>query len=248
MYQLRTAVYAGMLVIGTVVVSIIISPTLLLGEAATRRAVKLWARYSLFMLRVICGIRYRVEGREFIPEGGALVAANHQSMWETIALVLLLDKPVLVFKKELLKVPVYGWWALRAGSIPVDRSAGVKALNALTKAARAKLDAGCQIVVFPEGTRARPDQRPPLQPGVASIYLTTRTPCTPVVHDSGRFWRYPGGVTALKTPGLITVRFLPPIAPGMTRKRFMAALAARLHDGGSPISDTESAAAGGAAA
>lgn len=247
MNHVRTAAFAATLAIGTLIVAILISPTIFLGEQAVRRAVKVWARFALFSLRMICGVRHRIEGREFIPTGGALVAVNHQSMWETVALMAILEKPVLVFKKELVRVPVYGWWALKAGCIPVDREAGVKALNALTRAARGRIESGCQVVVFPEGTRARVGERLPLQPGVASIYMATKAPCTPAVHDSGRFWRPPGGVTALKVPGVITLRFLPAIAPGLPRKAFMAELTALLR--GDPLNaDKSRRAAKGAAA
>jgi 1-acyl-sn-glycerol-3-phosphate acyltransferase len=202
----------------------------------------------LLSLRIICGIRHRIEGREFIPTGGALVAVNHQSMWETIAFVAILERPVLVFKKELLKVPVYGWWVKKSGSIPVDRDAGVKALNAMTRMARDKIRAGHQVVVFPEGTRARIGERLKLQPGVASIYMAAGAPCTPAVHDSGRVWRQPGGVTAVKSPGLITLRFLPAIEPGLPRKKFMSALEARLHGESPVVGASGGASAEGAAA
>lgn len=248
MSQIRTAAFVVTLVFGTIVFSVLMTPVAYFGDRATRWAAKVWANFALISLRTICGIRYRIEGAEHIPTGGAIVAANHQSMWETIALFAVLERPVMVFKKELAKVPIYGWWTLRAGAIPVDRAAGVRALNALTRTARARIADGGQVVVFPEGTRARIGEKLPLQPGIASIYLTAGAPCTPAVHDSGRFWRQPGGVTALKTPGLVTLRFLPPIAPGLSRKAFMETLAARLHgetpDGG----ETNHAGAEGAAA
>lgn len=248
MNQIRTAAYTATLVLGTLVITLLVWPAAFLGEAAVRRVVKAWARISLLGLRIICGIRFRIEGEEFIPPGGAIIAVNHQSMWETIALAAVLEKPVLVFKKELLRVPVYGWWALKAGAIPVDRKAGVKALNALTKAARARIAAGKQVVVFPEGTRARAGERLRLQPGVASIYLAAGAPCTPAVHDSGKCWRQPGTLTALKVPGLITLRFMPAIAPGLSRKVFMDELSAKLQGEPAPARETGARDAEGAAA
>ncbi|HPE32819.1 MAG TPA: lysophospholipid acyltransferase family protein [Parvularculaceae bacterium] len=245
MKSIRIAAFAGAIALTTLVVGVLASPVLLFGERAARKAVKIWAHGVLFFLRIFAGLRHRVEGAENIPHGAAIVASNHQSMWETIALVALLDEPIMVFKQELKRVPLYGAWAVKTGAIPVDREAGAKAIRALTKAAREKLDEGCQVILFPEGTRAAFGERIPLQPGVASIYLSGGAPCTPVVHDSGRFWSLPGGVTAQKTPGVITIRFLPPIAPGLDRKAFMRELDALLHgDAGGVLDEAEATDAG----
>lgn len=231
MNRIRTAAYAVYLVAGTLIIATLALPTLLFGERTARSAVKLWANAALFGLRLICGVRHRIEGAEHLPAGGALVAANHQSMWETIALFTILEKPAITFKKELRKVPVYGWWAMRAGCIPVDREAGAKAIRVLMKSARERIEAGWQVVVFPEGTRAPPGERLPLQPGVAGIYGVAGIPCTPAIHDSGEFWRHPGGVTSLKIPGVITLRILPPIPAGLNRKTFLRELESRLRAG-----------------
>lgn len=230
MNSIRTAAFAVTLALGTLLFAIVMTPVAFFGEAAVRWAARFWSRFALLALRVTCGIRHRIEGRDFIPTGGAIVAVNHQSMWETIVLVAILERPVMVFKKELLKVPIYGWWVQKSGSIPVDREAGVSALNALTRAARDKIRDGRQVVVFPEGTRVGRGERLKLQPGVASIYMAAGAPCTPAVHNSGDVWRLPGGVTAMKRPGLITLRFLPAIEPGLPRKEFMARLETRLHE------------------
>lgn len=246
MNSIRTAAFAVTLALGTLLFAIVMTPVSFFGAKAVRWAARFWSRFALLALRITCGIRHRIEGREFMPSGGALVAVNHHSMWETIVLVAILEKPAIVFKKELLKVPIYGWWVKKSGSIPVDREAGVSALNALTRAARSKIRAGHQVVVFPEGTRVRIGERVKLQPGVASIYTAAGAPCTPAVHNSGRVWAQPGGVTAAKTPGLITLRFLPAIEPGLPRKQFMATLEARLHEESAVVGDsgaTEGAAA-----
>ncbi|HXI86645.1 MAG TPA: lysophospholipid acyltransferase family protein [Parvularculaceae bacterium] len=222
--RLRTAVFSVYLVIVTALVAIFAMPVLLAPKASVISAVRLWAAALLFGLKAICGVDYRVEGRENIPQGPALVAVNHQSMWETIAIFRFLKKPIVALKKELLRVPVYGWWAVHAGSIPIDRAAGAKALRALTRAALARFAEGAQIVIYPEGTRVPLGQRRALKPGVAAIYLGADAPCTPVVHNSGEHWRYPGGIGGLKIPGTITLRFLPAIPSGLTRKEFMTAL------------------------
>lgn len=198
---------------------------------AARAVTRLWAQTVLGGLALICGIRHRIEGEENIPNEPMIVAANHQSMWETIALLAVLPRPAVVFKKELLRIPVYGWWAHRTG-VPVDRNAGAKALRMLRRETDRHIARGDQIIVFPEGTRGGPGGLGPLQPGIAGMYLIADKPVVPVVHNSGEFWRYPSG---MKTPGVITMRFLPPIPSKLTRRAFMPALDAALRqppDGG----------------
>ncbi|MBB5517913.1 lysophospholipid acyltransferase family protein [Amphiplicatus metriothermophilus] len=234
MARLRSAVFLVYLVAGTLVTAVVAAPALLFGEKAAREAVRAWARLMLGGLRLICGIGWRVEGREHVPGGGAIVASNHQSMWETLALFALLPTPAAIFKKELLRIPIYGWWGLRAGSIAVDRKGGAKTMRAMTRAAAAKIAEGAQLIVFPEGTRRPVGARGPLQPGIAGVYLAANAPCVPVVHDSGKYWRHPGWV---KFPGVVTVRFLPPIEPGLDRKAFIRALESRFDEGLASLAD-----------
>lgn len=241
MTRLRSAVFLVFLIVSTLVTAGAAAPALLFGEKAARSAVRAWARLILGGLKLICGIGWRVEGREHIPTGGAIVASNHQSMWETLALFVLLPKPVAIFKQELLRIPIYGWWGLRAGSIAVDRKGGAKAMRAMTRAAAAKIAEGAQLIVFPEGTRRPVGARGPLQPGVAGVYLAAGAPCVPVVHDSGKFWRHPGWT---KIPGVVTVRFLPPIESGLDRKTFIRTLEARLDKGIAAIAKTAAPMAG----
>lgn len=222
----RSYLFDLYLALVTAVMGIICLPALL-DRRAARAITRLWAHTALAGLAVICGVRYRIEGADRIPAGPAIVAANHQSMWETIALLALLPRPAVVFKKELLRIPVYGWWANRTG-VPVDRSAGAKALRALRRETEAHIKRGDQIVVFPEGTRGPPGALGPLQPGVAGMYLVADAPVTPAVHNSGEYWRFPGG---LKTPGTITIRFLPAIPPKLQRREFIPALERALRAG-----------------
>ncbi len=207
----------------TTVMGIICLPALV-DRRAARAITRQWAKLVLAGLAVICGIRHRVIGEEHIPSGKAIVASNHQSMWETIVLLAILPRPAIVFKKELERIPIYGWWARRTG-VPVNRNAGAKALRMLRRAAERHMARGDQIVVFPEGTRGPPGSLGPLQPGVAGIYLVADAPTTPVVHNSGDFWRHPSG---MKEPGTISIRFLPAIPPNLSRRAFMPALDAAL--------------------
>lgn len=223
MIAVRSFLFDAYIALVTAVMGVVCLPALA-DRRVARFVTRVWARTILGGLAVICGVRYRVEGTEHIPDEPVILAANHQSMWETIVLLAVLPRPAMVFKKELLRVPIYGWWAHRTG-VPVDRRAGAKALRMLRRETERHIARGDQIVVFPEGTRGPPGGLGPLQPGIAGMYLIADRPVTPVVHNSGEFWRYPGG---MKTPGVITLRFLPPIPPHLPRRSFMPALEAAL--------------------
>lgn len=217
----RSYVFSFLLAFVTLVMGIACLPVLLFGRDAARGAAQLWSRIILALLQITCGVRHTLEGEANIPVGGAIVAANHQSMWETVALFALLPRPVMVFKKELLRVPVYGWWAARAGGVALDRKGGATAIRMLRRETARRLANGEQMIVFPEGTRAPAGDLLALQPGAAGMYLSADAPCHPIIHNSGWRWRNPG---IMKTPGVITVRFLAPIAPGLSRKQFTSAL------------------------
>ena len=217
-------------------------PVMLFGEEASRLTVKTWSRLALFGLKWIAGVSYRIEGAENIPHEGALIAANHQSMWETIALYAIAPKPVMILKQELTRIPVYGWWARAAGNITIDRKGGAKALRAMARAAKAHAEVGHQVIIFPEGTRSAPGERPRFQPGVAGIYVAAEAPCVPAAHNSGEHWRHPGGE---KIPGTITLRFLPAIPPGLDRKVFLGELKTRIENARPDLEETALAAAQG---
>ncbi len=215
----RSLLFRVVLFASSPILAIVLSPALLFGRQGVRYLAKVWARMVLLELRFFCGISHRVEGAENMPQGGGVVAANHQSMWETIALYALLPKSAFIVKRELENIPVFGWFLRPAGNIVIDRQGGAKALRAMTRAAQQIVEGGGQIIVFPEGTRVQPGQHVEFQPGLAGVYKAVAAPCYPVAHDSGRFWRHPGPE---KTPGVITIRFLPPIPANLERKRFLS--------------------------
>jgi 1-acyl-sn-glycerol-3-phosphate acyltransferase len=186
---------------------------------------RLWQRGVQRLLAVLAGLTYEVRGRERIPATPAIFAFKHQSAWETLVLLLVLKDPAIALKRELTQIPLFGWYLLRAGMIRIDRAGGARALRALVDDARAALARGCSIVIFPEGTRAPVGERNPYHPGVAALYRQLDCPVVPVALNSGLFWRRRGFI---KRPGRIVVEFLPPIAPGLDRKAFMAELEQRL--------------------
>ena len=175
----------------------------------------------------VVGLRHTVRGRIYLPPGPIIVAAKHQSAWDTAVFFLLLDNPAYVLKGELLAVPIVGWYLRRSGMVPVDRRGGGRALKRLIAAARQRTDDGRPLVIFPEGTRTAPGERRRHHPGVAALYRELGLPVVPVALNSGLFW---GRRRFVKHAGTITLEFLPPIAPGLDRRAFAKELSHRLDD------------------
>ena len=191
----------------------------LIGRPALIGYALAWARFHRWSTRVLLGIRTRIEGAP--AAAPALYAAKHQSMFETLELTLMLDAPALVMKAELARIPIWGWAARRYGVIVIDRAGAAQAMRQMMREARAALDAGRSIVIFPEGTRVRPGEQPPLRAGFAGLYRALGVAVVPVALDSGRVWPRKGP----KRAGLVTFRFGDPVPTGLSR----AAAEARVH-------------------
>ena len=212
-----------------VVVSIVIYtaaiPLFLGPRIAVIWGAQLWACLVLWTLKVFCGQTYELRGRQHIPHGATLIASKHFSMWETIAFMVLVKDPAIVLKRELMWIPFYGWYSMKMGMIPIDRTAKASAMRLMRRKAKAAKDADRQIVIFPEGTRRNPGDDPAYKPGVAGLYTFLELPCVPVALNSGLVWR---GRGLIQNPGKIVVEFLPQIAPGLRRDAFMAELESRI--------------------
>lgn len=224
---LRSALFNVAFFAFTAVAAILCLPLLvLLDRGGLLHLLSWWARRTLGLLRLVCGIEVRVTGAEHLPESGAaLIAAKHQSAFDTIVWLALLPAPAYVLKRELLAIPLYGWYASRAGMIAVERSAGAAALRRLLKAADRAVAEGRQIVIFPEGTRVAPGERRPYQPGIVALYERTGLGVIPVATDSGRCW---GRRAFRKRAGTITLAVLPPLPPGLARADLLARLEAAI--------------------
>ena len=180
-----------------------------------------WGRTSNFLLRVTAGISVEYRGLEKIPHGALLVASKHQSVWETFGLVPLFDDPAYIVKRELMWIPVFGWYLWKTDMIWVDRRARGGAMAGMVARARAELARGRQIVIFPEGTRTAPGALPAYRHGIANLYVGTEVPCLPVALNSGLFWPRR---KFLRYPGTIVLEVLDPIPPGLDRETFAARL------------------------
>jgi 1-acyl-sn-glycerol-3-phosphate acyltransferase len=166
-----------------------------------------------------------IRGREHIPEGAVLVAGKHQSMWETFALLPLFDDPAMVLKRELVFIPLFGWFIPKFRMIPVERGSGARALKRMLAAAEAAKKMNRQIIIFPEGTRRAPGAPPDYKPGAAALYLRLGLPCVPFALNSGLFWPRR---SFLRYPGTIVLEFLPPLPPGLSRREFSEHLTASI--------------------
>lgn len=221
MIVLRSIAYNALFYLNTLIYLIIALPTFFMPYRAILEVAKSWSRVNLFLLRVVAGLDYEIRGREKIPEGAILVAAKHQSAWETFALVPLFDNPVFILKRELQWIPIFGWFTIKGRMVPVDRRKGVKALHAMIERARIELADRRQLIIFPEGTRRPAGAEPAYKHGVAHLYVAEGVPCVPIALNSGLFWPRR---SLIRFPGKILVEVLDPIPPGLDRDEFFERL------------------------
>lgn len=222
MTWLRALAFNLAFYLGTTAMILVWLPTLAMHRRHCLRGMDRWNRMTNWLLRAIVGLRHEIRGLEHLPAGACIVAAKHQSAWETMVFHSLLDDPALVLKKELLRIPLYGTYARKVGMIAIDRSGGSTALREMLRAAQACAAAGRPIVIFPEGTRVAPGEHRRIQAGIAALYDRLDLPVVPVALNSGYFW---GRKAFLKRPGTIVMAFGEPIPPGLPRKELLERLA-----------------------
>jgi 1-acyl-sn-glycerol-3-phosphate acyltransferase len=196
-------------------------PTLLMPRWGILAVGRFWARTNLWLLRTVCGLDANFHGLDKIPPGPLLVAAKHQSMWETFALLLILPDPAYIMKRELMWIPFFGWYAWKAGMIAVDRRRGSQALLDMNASARRELARNRQIIIFPEGTRRPPGAEPRYKYGVAHLYAEMGVPCLPIALNSGLFWPRR---SLRRYPGTVRVEVLDLIPPGLGKEAFFERL------------------------
>ena len=223
--MLRSLTFRAVFYLNTALFVILGSPLLLGPRRWAMAGLSAHARTTLWWMRVICGTKVEVRGREKLPEGAALIAAKHQSAWDTIGLIPLMRDPAMILKRELLLIPLYGWFCRKFEMIPVQRDLRGTALRQMMRVARERASQGRDIVIFPEGTRKPVEAAPDYKPGVVMLYEQLGIPCVPVALNSGLFW--PTGST-MRYQGTILVEFLDPIPPGVPRRAFMPLLQERI--------------------
>jgi 1-acyl-sn-glycerol-3-phosphate acyltransferase len=223
MAVLRSLLYAAIFYPATVLWVLAGVPATLLGRKATLAVVLSWVRLQNWLTRHILGIRVRVEGR--IPAGPRLIAVKHQSMFETLDMVRLAHLPIIIMKKELADIPLFGFMTRCYGIISVERSAGAKALRSLVEEGRNAAATGRPVIIYPEGTRVRVGQSPELKSGFAALYRALGLPVVPVAVDSGRLW----GRGLVHEAGTVTFKVGEEIPAGLPRKEIEARVHAAIN-------------------
>jgi 1-acyl-sn-glycerol-3-phosphate acyltransferase len=221
----RSILFNLLFYVTTTLFVVIGSPLLLAPRRWAMAALRVHSRFELWLLRVICGTKFEVRGREHLPHGPCLVASKHQSAWETFALIPLFRDPALLMKRELFWIPFHGWFSKKFEMIPVDRDKGPAALRRMLREAKKRIEAGREIIIFPEGTRRPPGAPPSYKTGIVLLYEALGVPCVPVALNSGLFWPRR---TLTRRPGTIVVEILEPIPPGLPKKEFLSRLEATI--------------------
>jgi 1-acyl-sn-glycerol-3-phosphate acyltransferase len=210
----------------TVVLAILYIPLLVLPRGVLRSGIHLWARMLIWGMRVFGGVKLEVRGLEHLPKGvPVLLAAKHQSMFDVIPAFAYMPDALFVMKRELMRIPVFGWHNLKAGTIVVDRQGQAQAMRKMIADARDRFKEPRQLLIFPEGTRRRPGAEPDYKPGVAGLYRDLDAPCVPVATNTGAHISSSG---IARSPGTVVYEVLEPIPAGLKRADFMRTLQERI--------------------
>jgi len=221
----RSILFNALFYLGTVILCVLGLPVLL----GTRRLGGwwggFWAGWTLWLLGWTVGLRHEIRGRENLPPGACVIAMKHQSAWDTFAASALFRDPAIVLKRELLRIPFYGWYLWKAGMIGIDRDLGAAAMRNMLKGAREAAAEGRPILIFPEGTRTPVGADAPYHPGVGMLVRDLKVPLVPVALNSGRFW---GRRQFIKRPGTIVMEILPPLPADTDRRKLTDELKSRI--------------------
>lgn len=216
MNAIRSLAFSAVFYLGSVYFATAALVYAAVGRDAIIRHVRRWGFFHDWCARNLMGVTYRIEGT--IPPGAALIAVKHESMYETIQTLAILDRPATVMKRELLKIPLWGRATQLYGNIAVDRDAGATALRAMLADAKKLIAEGRPILIFPEGTRVPRGEAPELKSGISGLYRLLKLPVVPIACDSGRLLPKHGK----RRPGIVTFKVGETIPPGLPREEFEA--------------------------
>ncbi|MBP1852177.1 lysophospholipid acyltransferase family protein [Rhizobium halophytocola] len=224
MIRLRSIVFNTLFYANLILRMIILAPYyFVVPRKRAYRIPKNWAKSSTWLMEKIVGTTFEIEGLENIPDGGYILSPKHQSFWDTFALLPYLNDPVYILKRELMWIPLFGWYAAKQKMIPVNRGARGKVMAGVMSQTKDEMRNGRQLIIYPEGTRRPPGADPVYKYGIARLYRDLDVPVVPVVMHPGLFWPRR---TTLRFPGHFRVRILPPIMPGMDPDAFFDKLLA----------------------
>ena len=227
--MLRNILFSTIFFSGIFVISIIFLPTLLMPRSVVLSGGKLMGYWTGFCLKIILSVKIKILGEEnIITNEKFFIAASHQSMFETFYLQTIFNSPVFILKKELLFIPIFGWYLKKIGSISIKRNKITKEnleffydiKNVINKTQR-------PLIIFPQGTRVKPDERPPFKKGAGRIFEELKISCQPVAINSGYVWPKKGSKMSKKT---ITISILPKITPGIEKSEFVKYLEEKIYN------------------
>ena len=226
MTALRSLLFVALFYLWSAALAVGAAPICLLGPRRwTMEMMRLWAKGIIVLLRVVCSVRVEIRGRQHIPTGAAVLAPKHQCMFDVFAQFAVLPDACFVMKKELMWIPFFSWYAIKAKMIVVDRDGHSAALRKLVKDSQERFAQARQVMIAPEGTRMAPGAAPDYKPGIAALYREIDVPVHPVATNAGVHWPKHG---FLRKPGTIVFEYLEPIQPGLKRAEFMRTLQERL--------------------
>ncbi|WP_336055424.1 lysophospholipid acyltransferase family protein [Nitratireductor sp. CH_MIT9313-5] len=218
MLQLRSLAYNIAFYVNLIVLMIIFTPIyFVVPRRMAWFAPKTWARTSMWLHRIIVGTKVDIQGLEHLPEGPCILAPKHQSFWDTFAFLPVIPDALYILKRELMWIPLFGWYVAKMRMIPINRGSRSKALRQAVAKARERMQERRQLIIYPEGTRRPPGAEPAYKYGIVELYCQLDVPVVPIAHVAGLYWprrRF------LRYPGTIRARFLPPIPPGLSRAEF----------------------------
>jgi len=228
----RSVLFVALFYLWSAVLGILMLPLLICPRRWTMIAFRFWAYGVIGLLRACCDIRVELRGRQYVPTGRALVAAKHLCMFDVFAQFIWLSDCCIVMRKELMRIPFFGWFAAKSGMIVLDRDGGATALRKLVRDGRDRLKEPRELVIFPEGHRGEPGVAGEYQPGVAGLYRDLGLPTCPVATNSGVHWPAHG---FLRRPGVIVFEYLEPIPAGLKRADYMRTLEERIEAGSNAL-------------
>ena len=228
MQLIRSLIFNIFLYVGLITIFILAIPTLVLPSKFTIFFGRLSAKYIVLILRIILNTRVIFHGVENLKKvDNYFVASAHQSMFETFALQIPLDSPIFILKKELLNIPLFGWYLRKIGSIAIVRETTTKEnLNFFDKVRDRIEKSKRPLLIFPQGTRVKPDEQPPFKKGAGRIYKALNLPCVPVALNTGKVW--PKN-SFMKYRGDIHISFLEPVMPGKENDDFVSEIENKIY-------------------
>lgn len=224
MTTLRAALFNILYYGLTLIIGILIIPSLLLPEKIYWPFIRCYFYFVYLLEKYVLGLNYRILGRENLPDGPYIVAAKHQSAYETLKLPLIFARPTVILKRELLQIPFWGWYAAKAGMIGINRAKPRAAMEQMISGVKHAVAQNRTVVIFPQGTRVGVNETPiqkPYKRGIAELYAATNIPVIPMAVNTGLFW--PRNAF-MKRGGTVTLQFLPAIPPGLGKDEFMTRL------------------------